>query len=130
VLSKVSFDTWRRSRRLFLKPWYDYIIIQLTPHWGFSVTDYIKYYTLTYVIYFIFTTVVITFSTGCVYPKPTLPTFPVEETRAPGENPRLSSKGWLTLFTCNESVARIEPTISEVKGACSDDCATVHERFH
>jgi hypothetical protein len=23
-----------------------------------------------------------------------------------------------------ESVARIEPTISEVKGACSDDCAT------
>ena len=27
-----------------------YIIIQLTPHWGFSVTDYIKYYgMLTYV---------------------------------------------------------------------------------
>jgi hypothetical protein len=25
----------------------------------------------------------------------------------------------------HESVARIEPTISEVKGACSDDCATV-----
>ena len=24
----------------------------------------------------------------------------------------------------HESVARIEPTISEVKGACSDDCAT------
>jgi hypothetical protein len=24
--------------------WYCYIIIQLTPHWGFSVTDYIKYY--------------------------------------------------------------------------------------
>jgi hypothetical protein len=24
--------------------WKHYIIIQLTPHWGFSVTDYIKYY--------------------------------------------------------------------------------------
>ena len=28
-----------------------YIIIQLTPHWSFSVTDYIKYYD-TYVTYF------------------------------------------------------------------------------
>ena len=25
---------------------------------------------------------------------------------------------------CHKSVARTEPTISEVKGACSDDCAT------
>jgi hypothetical protein len=24
--------------------WNTYIIIQLTPYWGFSVTDYIKYY--------------------------------------------------------------------------------------
>jgi hypothetical protein len=28
------------------------------------------------------------------------------------------------LSVMHESVARIEPTISEVKGACSDDCAT------
>ena len=28
-----------------------YIIIQLTPHWGFSVTDYIKYYAYAYVTY-------------------------------------------------------------------------------
>jgi hypothetical protein len=29
--------------------WKHYIIIQLTPHWGFSVTDYIKYYDYLYV---------------------------------------------------------------------------------
>ena len=42
-----------------------------------------------------------------------------EETGVPGENPRLSVE---VLFS-HKSVARIEPTISEVKGPCSDDCA-------
>jgi hypothetical protein len=41
-----------------------------------------------------------------------------------GENPRLSAERWLTLFTWVRSETRIEPTNSEVKGACSDECAT------
>jgi hypothetical protein len=46
-----------------------------------------------------------------------------EEPGAPEENPRLSAERWLTLKS-HGPVARIEPTFSEVKGACSDDCAT------
>jgi hypothetical protein len=44
-----------------------------------------------------------------------------EETGVPGENLRHSVKRWL--FP-HESAARVEPTISEVKGNCSDDCDT------
>jgi hypothetical protein len=53
---------------------------------------------------------------NCVYPNPPCQLSLWEETGAPGENPRLFSQ---------ESVARFEPTISEVKGACSDDCYTL-----
>jgi hypothetical protein len=47
-----------------------------------------------------------------VYPNPSYQLSLWEETRAPGENPRLSTERWL--FS-NESVARIELTNSEVK---------------
>jgi hypothetical protein len=57
-----------------------------------------------------------------IYPNPPCQLSLWEETGAPGENPRLSAERWLTLS--RESVARIEPTISEVKDACSDHCAT------
>ena len=50
-----------------------YIIIQLTPHWGFSVTEYyIKYYTLmllTWPIYLSLQQLRYYFS-NCVYPNP------------------------------------------------------------
>jgi hypothetical protein len=104
------------------------MIIQLTPHWDFSVTDYIKYYAYLcyllsldysylqqlwyYLIYF----------PNYVYPNPPVN---IPCGRKP-ERPEKThdfrqSVDWL--FS-HESVARIEPTISEVKGACSDDYPT------
>jgi hypothetical protein len=51
---------WTTPQCLLIVPvsYITYIIIQLTPNWGFSVTDSIKYYAhLTYTRLFIFTTI-------------------------------------------------------------------------
>jgi hypothetical protein len=53
---------------------------------------------------------------------PTLSTFPVGGNR---RNPTTFGRALTDSFHISgmhESVVRIEPTISEVKGACSDDC--------
>ena len=57
--------------------------------------------------------------------------FKWEETRLPGENPRLLAERWLTLLTWNgESEPRFEPTISEVKGTCmSTKAPYVYDRI-
>jgi hypothetical protein len=47
-----------------------------------------------------------------------------EETGLPGENPRLSE--CVFSHRCHKSAARIEPTISEMKAACSDDSCVQH----
>ena len=65
---------------------------------------------------------------NCVYPNTPCQFSLREETGAPGENPRLLAERAL-IDSCHINdmshiIARIEPTISEVKGACSDDCAT------
>jgi hypothetical protein len=80
-----------------------YIIIQLTPHWGFSVTDYIKYYD--YLICYLLSLDYLSlqqsryYFPNCVYPNPPCQLSLWEETGAPGENPRLSAERWPTLFT-------------------------------
>jgi uncharacterized C2H2 Zn-finger protein len=86
-----------------------FIIIQLTSHWGFSVTNYIEYYAhVTYLVYTIYLYINwdITFLTvNCVYPNPPCQLSLWEETGVPGENPRLSTERWQTLFTwvCSEN---------------------------
>jgi hypothetical protein len=102
-----------------------YIIIQLTPHWGFSVTDYIKYYAyLCYLLsldHYLYNNCDVTFLTVFIL---TLPVdFPcVRKLEHPEKTHDVrQSVDWL--FS-HESVARIKPTNSEVKGACSDECAT------
>ena len=57
------------------------------------------------------------------YPNPPCQLSLWEETGAPGENPRLSTERWLTLFTW-VGYERLEPATSEVKGACTANCAT------
>jgi hypothetical protein len=101
------------------------MIIQLTPHRGSSVTDYIKYYAYLYYLLldYLFLQQLWCYFPNYVYPNPPCQLFLWEETGAPGENPRLSAERWRTLFTWVR-IARLEPTISEVKGACFDDCAT------
>ena len=72
-----------------------YIIIQLTPHWGFPVTDYIKYHDyLCYLLspdYLSYKQLRYYFL-SCVYPNPPCQLSLWEETGAPGENPRLSAE--------------------------------------
>jgi hypothetical protein len=54
--------------------------------------------------------------------------FPMEGNQSTcGENPRLSA-ALTDSFHNHESVARIEPTNSNVQGACSDDCFTESPR--
>jgi hypothetical protein len=47
-----------------------------------------------------------------------------EETGAPGKTHVRDFRQSVDRLFSHESVAWTEPTISEVKGACSDDCAT------
>ena len=72
----------------------------------------------------------IIFLTVFILTHPACQLFLWDETGAPGENTRPSADRWQTLHM-HESRARVEPMISEVKGACSDDCATEapHERI-
>jgi hypothetical protein len=103
-----------------------YIIIQLTPHWGFSVTDYIKYYD--YLICYLLSLDYLSlqqsryYFPNCVYPNPPCQLSRGRELEHP-EKTHDFRQSVDRLFS-HESVARIEPTFSEVKGACSDDCAT------
>jgi hypothetical protein len=125
---------------------YNYSAHSLSGLFSRPITSSITLTCITYLRLFIFTTIVILLN--CVYPNPPCQLSLWEETGAPGENPRLSAECWRTLFTrvhtwvpheshmsptwvhtwvpheSHESVARIGPTISEVKGGCSDDCAT------
>jgi hypothetical protein len=90
-----------------------YIIIQLTPHWGFSVTDYIKYYAylcyctyLAYLLYlYFFTTIATTFLT--VFNPVNFPSGREPERPEKTHDFRQS----VDLLFSHESVARIEPTI-------------------
>jgi hypothetical protein len=66
---------------------FTYIIIQLTPHLDFSVTDYIKYYA-----YYLSLQQLRYYFPNCVYPNPSCQLSMWEETGAPGENPRLSAE--------------------------------------
>jgi hypothetical protein len=70
------------------------MIIQLTPHRGFSVTNYIKYYAYLYYLLsldYLFLQQFWYYFPNYVYPN-TLCQLPLwEETRAPGENPQLSA---------------------------------------
>ena len=111
------------------------MIIQLNLHRGFSVTDYIKYYAYLYYLlsldYLFLQQLWYYFPNYSMfigpYPNPPWQLSLCEETRAPGENPRLGralTDSFHMHESTPESVARIEPTISEVKGARSDDCAT------
>jgi hypothetical protein len=78
------------------------IIIQLTPHWGLSVTNYIKYYA--YLCYLFSLDYLSLYNNcdyllNCVYPNPPCQLALWEETGAPGENPRLLAERRATLFT-------------------------------
>jgi hypothetical protein len=67
------------------------MIIQLTPHRGFSVTDYIKYYDYLYYLLsldYLFLQRLWYYFPNHVYPIPPCG----EKTGAPGENPRLSAE--------------------------------------
>ncbi len=66
-------------------------VIQLTPHWGFSVADYIKYYAYFLPKLAIFTTIEYLLPYLCLS-QPNLSTSLWEETEVPGENPRLSAE--------------------------------------
>ena len=76
-----------------------YIIIQLTPRWGFSVTDYIKYYAYScYWLYIPLQQSRYYFPKYTVYPNPPCQLVMWEETGAPGVNSRLSAERWQTFF--------------------------------
>jgi hypothetical protein len=71
---------------------------------------------------FNFTTIVILLSFNCVYPNPPCQLSLWEETAEhPGKTHDFRQS--VDRLFSHESVARIEPTNSEVKGSCSDDCA-------
>ena len=58
------------------------------------------------------------------YPNPPCQLSLWEETRAPGENPRLSAERWQTLFTWVHSESRTHDLRGERRSfSCSDDCA-------
>jgi hypothetical protein len=61
------------------------MIIQLTPHRGFSVTDYIKYYA--YLYYLLSLDYLFLYFPNYVYPNPTLSTFPVGRNRSARTKP-------------------------------------------
>jgi hypothetical protein len=71
-----------------------YYIIQLTPRWVFSVTDYINHYDfLCYLLSLDYSSLqqLRYYSSNYVYPNPPCQLALSEETGVPGENPRLSA---------------------------------------
>ena len=97
---KYSNEMLLFNKLCLLTPCYYYnVIIQLTPHWGFSVTDYIKYYAYLYVTYLallslktIYLHINCHYFLNCVYLKPHCQLSLWEETGTPGENSRLSAE--------------------------------------
>jgi hypothetical protein len=104
------------------------MLIQLTPHWGSSVTDYIKYYAYLYYLLldYLFLQQLWCYFPNYVYPNPPYQLFLWEETGAPGENHdfRQSVDRLFSHESTHESVARLEPTSQRWSGASSDDCTT------
>jgi hypothetical protein len=94
--------------------------VAAVPH-SYAVTDYIKPSSNTYLAYglFLFTTAAILLYFPYTMFIVTLSTLPVGVNGSSrGENSRLSAE------RSHVYVARIERTISEMKGACFDDRAT------
>jgi hypothetical protein len=79
---------------------YDMIVIMLillTPHWGFSVANYIEYYVYLYYLLsldYLFLQQSWYFFPNYVYPNVPCQLSLWEETGATGENPRLSAERW------------------------------------
>jgi hypothetical protein len=109
------------------------MIIQLNLHRGFSVTDYIKYYA--YLYYLLSLDYLFLQQLWYYFPNYSMFILTHHDNFPCGRKPerpektndfrqsvdKLFSHAWV--HTCMWK-ARIEPMISEVKVACSDDCAT------
>jgi hypothetical protein len=95
------------------------MIIHLTPHRGFSVTAITSILRLLILptkprLFYLYNNCDITFLTMFIL------THPVN--RSAQRKP--TTFGRALIDSSHESVARIEPANSDVKGTCSDDCAT------
>jgi hypothetical protein len=96
-----------------INPAMHYIIIQLTPHWGFSVTDYIKHYAYLSYLLFIFTTIVILLSKLCFPSSPTLSTFPAIGNRSARRKPMTFGRA---LTKCVFTWVRSENRTQDLRG--------------
>jgi hypothetical protein len=104
-----------------------YVIIRLTPHWDFSVTDYVVgYHAYAHVPYlaltiYLYNNCDITFLTVFILTHPVNSPCGRKPERPDKTHDFRQSVDWI--FS-HESITRIEPTISEMKDTCSDHSAT------